>query len=654
MKRSQLRKDDGCVRLSHELSEGEKKATGKRKEKVLKCLKSLAIACDEDNMPNIAVLGSGGGLRAMIALQGTLVEMKQQGLLDAVLYLCGVSGSTWCMSFLYQENDWTEKVQVLEERLCDTLSKPQCDIQEEFTIATQAAEDELFSLTDVWASFFVYPTLKLYDKTKLSEHKDTSTNGTNPYPIYAAIEANQLHKKAEKSPGTWFEFTPHESGFPSLGAFVCTEDLGSKFEDGNLKEKRDEKNICYLQGLWGSALGSMEENMNYLIDLLKQIFRKLREQWWYAVYEAGGQEGTPGSVPFSGPDCSCARCQGVHHLLELHVHTSAGKDCEGVFRQLKEVLKEENSKSSFLKCCEMSVSWHLKTLEEKIVEFAHLIRIFENELGGTDCKSAHCGDVLLLLELHIHASSGKDCKEILRQKKEENSKSSFLKLCEVSVSWNLKSWEDWIEEFVEHIWNFVKELGGYVWSVWQLLWKTVICICNWTWGCTNNFLYKSSDAQSTGLTNEEFIYLIDAGTDINSAYPLVLRPERKVKLILSFDFSSGNPFETIENTAKYCEINNIPFPKIKPEEIKDKDNPTDCYIFKGKDVPTVMHFPLFNNKNCPGEIESFRNKFSTFRSCYLKEDIKELLSRAKLNVSNNTERIREEIQQIVSSSTKEF
>ncbi|XP_034643643.1 cytosolic phospholipase A2 gamma-like [Trachemys scripta elegans] len=260
---SQFIKDDGRVRLSHELSEGEKKATEKRKVKVLECLKSLNIACIEDKMPNIAMLGSGGGQRAMIALLGTLVDLKKQGLLDAVMYLCGVSGSTWCMSFLFKEKDWTEKVQDLEERLCETLSNPQCDIQK--ATATQAAEDELFSLTDDWASFFVYLALKQYDKTKLSEHKDTSTNGTNPYPIYASIEANQLDKAGENSPETWFEFTPHESGFPSLGAFVCTKDFGSKFKDGDLKEKREEKNICYLPGLWENALGSMEEIIQYLI-----------------------------------------------------------------------------------------------------------------------------------------------------------------------------------------------------------------------------------------------------------------------------------------------------------------------------------------------------------------------------------------------------
>ncbi|XP_074917519.1 cytosolic phospholipase A2 gamma-like, partial [Chelonoidis abingdonii] len=485
MERSQLKQDDVRVRLSHELSEGEKEATGNRKAKVLECLKSLGIAYDEDNMPNIAVLGSGGGLRAMIALLGTLVELKNQGLLDAVMYLCGVSGSTWCMSFLYQEKDWTEKVQVLEECLCDTLSKPPCDIQEEFTIATQAAEDELFSLTDVWASFFVYPALKLIIQSKT---------------IFA---------------------------------------------------------------LWGSALGSMDANKKYLIDHLKEKFRKLREHR-YAVGKAG-------------TDYTSVLHRSILLLLqELHVRASAGEDCKRILRQLKEVLKEENSKYSYLKCYEMSETLDLKSWEERMLEFAELICIFE------------------------------------------------------------------------------KELGEYIWSVWQLLWKTVTCICYWTWGHTNNFLYTDSKAQSIGLTNKEFIHLINAGIAINSPYPLVLRPERKVKLILSFDFSDGDPFETIKKTAKYCEANNIPFPEINTEEIKDVDNPSDCYIFKGgKDVPTVMHFPLFNNKNCPGEIKHFRDMFKTFTTSYSEDNVKVLLKKAKMNVSNNKDRILKEIQQIV-SSLKEF
>ncbi|XP_067391469.1 cytosolic phospholipase A2 gamma-like [Emydura macquarii macquarii] len=561
------------IRLSHELSEGEKQATEKREVKVLQCLKSLGIACDENNVPNIAILGSGGGLRAMIALLGTLVEMKNQGLLDAVMYLCGVSGSTWSMSLLYDDKDWTENVQELEKKLCDALVKDSWSWQEAYNITSQAADDELFSLTDTWAAFLVYQTLEQYDQTKLSQHQEASANGTNPYPIYAAVEKKKLNKDSENCPGTWFELTPHESGFPGPGAFVCTKGLGSKFDNGMLKEKKEEKNICYLQGVWGSALASMEKIIEYLLDL---IFRRQRGKQEKAIFKSGGAHRIDGHTMFSFPPgtlCTCACCQCILLLLELLVQASSGKDSKEIFRELKEILKGESSKKAFQKCCEMSETWGSKTLEERMRACAELFEMEFGEMQTSPCTT---------------------------------------------------------------------------------LWKIFICICHWRWGSTNNFLYKCGDSKFTDLAKDQVIHLIDAGLAINSAYPLVLRPERKVKLILSFDFSSGNPFETIKKTATYCEENKIPFPKIDPAKLTEKDNPSDCYIFKGKDVPTVMHFPLFNKKNCPGEIEDFRNRFSTFSWSYPDDDVKELLRRAKMNVSNNKEVILEEIQQIVSSSTKEF
>lgn len=68
---------------------------------VLGCPLFLALStgsnCSSSNAqaPVVAVLGSGGGLRAHIACLGVLSEMKELGLLDAITYLAGVSGSTW-------------------------------------------------------------------------------------------------------------------------------------------------------------------------------------------------------------------------------------------------------------------------------------------------------------------------------------------------------------------------------------------------------------------------------------------------------------------------------------------------------------------------------------------------------------------------------
>jgi len=39
-------------------------------------------------------------------------------------------------------------------------------------------------------------------------------------------------------------------------------------------------------------------------------------------------------------------------------------------------------------------------------------------------------------------------------------------------------------------------------------------------------------------TNEKRLYMVDAGLTFNSPYPLILRPQRAVDIILSFDFSA--------------------------------------------------------------------------------------------------------------------
>uniref|UniRef100_A0A8C3XPB1 PLA2c domain-containing protein n=1 Tax=Chelydra serpentina TaxID=8475 RepID=A0A8C3XPB1_CHESE len=109
-----------------------------------------------EDVPNIAILGAGGGLRAMIALHGTLQELQKHGLLDTIMYLCGVSGATWCMSSLYNNGDWAEKLQALEKHMCDALTKSSWNLRKATEMLLEAAKDENYSLTDFWAYIVVY------------------------------------------------------------------------------------------------------------------------------------------------------------------------------------------------------------------------------------------------------------------------------------------------------------------------------------------------------------------------------------------------------------------------------------------------------------------------------------------------------------------
>ena len=49
----------------------------------------------ENDVPTIAVLGSGGGFRAAIGYSGAMVGLQRSGIFDMVTYCAGLSGSAW-------------------------------------------------------------------------------------------------------------------------------------------------------------------------------------------------------------------------------------------------------------------------------------------------------------------------------------------------------------------------------------------------------------------------------------------------------------------------------------------------------------------------------------------------------------------------------
>ncbi len=46
-------------------------------------------------VPTVAMMGSGGGFRAMVCLSGVFKALQASGVLDCVMYSCSLSGSAW-------------------------------------------------------------------------------------------------------------------------------------------------------------------------------------------------------------------------------------------------------------------------------------------------------------------------------------------------------------------------------------------------------------------------------------------------------------------------------------------------------------------------------------------------------------------------------
>uniref|UniRef100_A0A8C4ZMQ0 PLA2c domain-containing protein n=1 Tax=Gadus morhua TaxID=8049 RepID=A0A8C4ZMQ0_GADMO len=252
------------VRIGHSLSEGENIYRSGRKLSVQKWLVKNNIPCSLSKVPNIAILGSGGGERAMVGMLGSLSQMGEQGLLDAALYMSGVSGSTWCMASLYEKANWSsdmKQIKVVAERLGHSSVSLKDKV---WKLKKYHQTNDNFSLTDVWAALLVTTIVKKIDESTLSNYQ--TCHDQDPYPIYTVIDQDSKYKHLLQ---TFFELTPHEVGYTLAGAFVETSSFGSIFNKGVLTTPKPEMDMTYLQGLCGSALADSEVILKTLKEWLK-------------------------------------------------------------------------------------------------------------------------------------------------------------------------------------------------------------------------------------------------------------------------------------------------------------------------------------------------------------------------------------------------
>ncbi|GFO49461.1 cytosolic phospholipase a2 [Plakobranchus ocellatus] len=151
-------------------------------------------------------------------------------------------------------------------------------------------------------------------------------------------------------------------------------------------------------------------------------------------------------------------------------------------------------------------------------------------------------------------------------------------------------------------------------------------------------------------TSVKKLYVVDSGLTFNSPYPVVLRPQREVDIILSFDFSARPsddtpPFKELLLAAKWAELNKVPFPPIDPHII-EKEGLKECYVFKhpwDPNCPIVLHFCLINvnfrRETSPGVLRTTQEEidfgnfsifddpahpYSTFKFTYTHQEFERL------------------------------
>ncbi|XP_077178898.1 cytosolic phospholipase A2 beta-like [Paroedura picta] len=248
------------VRLGYKLCAEEQDFLCKRKKVVADALSKLFYLRRnllEHEVPVIAVMATGGGVRAMVALYGHLLALQKLKILDCITYITTASGSTWTLTDLYQDPDWshrslgpaikTAKTRILRSKW-DVISIDKLKYYRK-QLDERVEKGHPISFATLWglvqASF-------LNDKPncrKLTEQRKALNEGQNPLPIYTAINVKDKYVSTFEF-REWIEFNPYEVGFQKYGAYIRTEDFDSQFYMGKLVKRFPESRICYLEGIW--------------------------------------------------------------------------------------------------------------------------------------------------------------------------------------------------------------------------------------------------------------------------------------------------------------------------------------------------------------------------------------------------------------------
>ncbi|KAF1468541.1 Cytosolic phospholipase A2 epsilon, partial [Pygoscelis antarcticus] len=249
------------ARLGFDLCTDEQDFLQNRRKVVAAALKDvlhLEEDLQEHEVPIVAVTTAGCGIRALTAMYGSILGLQKLRVLDCVSYISGSSGTTWTMTKLYEDADWSRKdlgEVIIEARKQAAKCKMGAfclrslrNYYRELSQRTQAGHKTSF--IDLWGLMIESMLNDGKCHHRLSDQRRAVNQGQNPLPIYLAL--NVKDKITTKDFREWVEFTPYEVGFLKYGAFIRAEDFGSEFFMGRLMKKLPESRICFMQGMWSS------------------------------------------------------------------------------------------------------------------------------------------------------------------------------------------------------------------------------------------------------------------------------------------------------------------------------------------------------------------------------------------------------------------
>lgn len=535
--------DNPQLRYSLTLCDEEKWFMEKRKECVFEAMKKIL----GDNapqtlheVPTIGVLGSGGGFRAMTAFCGVMSGLVESKVSDMVMYNVGLSGSAWYLSTLYSHPEWPEK-------------SPK-DLRQELRDSINSSPFWLLNIS----------SMKRY-------------------------VSRILEKRRHGQPVSFTDFFGH-----LVGETLLKGRLEARLSD---QQKKIEE-------------GKIPMPLYSCLHVKKHVSAMVFHEWMeFSPYEIG----MPKYGTFLKPQLFGSKFflgHLVKEFIEPPLHFLQGIWGSAFCIQFKRLLQDDKKVNE------------LEAIEQEREE---LDRELTEELSLQDDESSESSET----ESDSSVERNNSQKKITTngtskngESKGKSHKSSLLKGFLEYMFGNhpiMKS----IDGRAATVHNFMRGLSlykAYPFSPFTSLDDKRHDEDKLQ--ASSYFSHKLKDLtpkqivspmkeyngedQFDGIfemypTSIKKLYVVDGGLSFNSPYPLLLRPQRGVDLILSFDFSARAtdttpPFKELLLAKEWARLNDVPFPDIDPTVV-DREGLKECYVFENPTdprCPIVMHFVLVN------------------------------------------------------------
>nr|CAD7261855.1 unnamed protein product [Timema shepardi] len=191
------------LRLSCDLSEEENNFLDRRRVRVKEALETYLggeqAPRNVEEVPRVAVLGSGGGFRAMVGFSSVLKTLHEMGVFPCVTYLASLSGSSWYLSDLYSHPEFPTKspgdLQLeLQRKVTGGWKKVLCPkrmFRYLKAIRRKYKTGQPVSFTDLFGHMVGDLLLGERKTCTLSEQSGKLTRGELPLPMYTCLQVKK-------------------------------------------------------------------------------------------------------------------------------------------------------------------------------------------------------------------------------------------------------------------------------------------------------------------------------------------------------------------------------------------------------------------------------------------------------------------------------